>query len=121
MNKEIKKKWLDALKSGNYKRVSGNLVRYEEDRTDKPIRGHCCLGVLCDLYAKDKGVNFFDVIDVVKEGLLPDSVVHWAEIDIEKENFIVRLYGGSLAERNDSAAIEDKTYNVVISTIEERA
>ena len=40
MNKEVKKIWLDALKSGKYKQSKGRLRRGD---------GYCCLGVLCDL------------------------------------------------------------------------
>lgn len=44
MNTEIKKKWLSALRSGEYLQSKGTLKN--ED-------GYCCLGVLCDLYAKE--------------------------------------------------------------------
>jgi len=37
MNQEIKDKWLDALKSGNYVQGTGRLKCKEK---------HCCLGVL---------------------------------------------------------------------------
>ena len=40
MNKEIKTKWLAALRSGKYEQGFGAL---------KTPSGHCCLGVLCDV------------------------------------------------------------------------
>lgn len=40
MNPELKSKWLEALRSGNYKQAHGKL------KTDK---GYCCLGVLCEV------------------------------------------------------------------------
>lgn len=39
--KEIKNKWLEALRSGKYKKGSGRL------RDEK--NNYCCLGVLCDI------------------------------------------------------------------------
>jgi hypothetical protein len=39
MNPEIKKKWLTALRSGEYKQTAGAL---------KDTSGYCCLGVLCE-------------------------------------------------------------------------
>ena len=41
LNPEIKKKWLTALKSGNYKQGTGKLRRRDNS--------FCCLGVLCDI------------------------------------------------------------------------
>ena len=40
MKPELKKKWLEALKSGRYKQGQG-MLRAEDK--------YCCLGVLCDL------------------------------------------------------------------------
>jgi ASC-1-like (ASCH) protein len=39
--KELKENWLNALKSGKYKQVNGQLKDYE---------GHCCLGVLAEIH-----------------------------------------------------------------------
>ncbi len=44
MNPEWKAKWLEALRSGRYTQIKGQL------RTDA---GFCCLGVLCDLVAPE--------------------------------------------------------------------
>jgi hypothetical protein len=43
MNPEVKKLWLDALRSGEYKQGRYKL---------RGIGGYCCLGVLCDLHSK---------------------------------------------------------------------
>lgn len=52
MNKALKKKWLKALRSGDYEQTTGRL---------KDQAGHCCLGVLCSIMAKPmkKGVYYF--------------------------------------------------------------
>lgn len=50
MNAEIAKKWVAALRSGEYKQCRGRLQRTD----DQPgVTGFCCLGVLCDLYAQE--------------------------------------------------------------------
>jgi hypothetical protein len=46
MNKEIKEKWIAALRSGNY--VQGREFLCKRDYNPKEYR-FCCLGVLCDL------------------------------------------------------------------------
>lgn len=47
MKKEIRNKWLKALRSGKFKQGQGAL------RTVGT--GHCCLGVLCEVYRQDTG------------------------------------------------------------------
>lgn len=44
MRERVKKLWLDALRSGEYKQTTEAL--------HKPT-GFCCLGVLCDVYQKE--------------------------------------------------------------------
>lgn len=48
MDPEVKARWVAALRSGEYKQIKGALKREG---------GHCCLGVLCDLYAKERGLK----------------------------------------------------------------
>jgi hypothetical protein len=50
MNIEIKARWIAALRSGQYKQGQGNL-----HPTPKCF---CALGVLCDLYAKEHGMEW---------------------------------------------------------------
>lgn len=40
MDTEIKRKWVEALRSGEYMQAQGKLRRSD---------GYCCLGVLCDV------------------------------------------------------------------------
>jgi hypothetical protein len=93
MNKEVKEKWLAALRSGEYKQGRHAL---------KQDNNFCCLGVLCDIYSKEKNVpweklgNYDNILD--SKTILPDKIKSWAElpeqdpsvdtnidIDIEKE------------------------------------
>lgn len=48
MKKIIKKKWVAALRSGEYKKAKGTL---------KKGNGFCCLGVLTDMYCKAKKIE----------------------------------------------------------------
>lgn len=45
---EIKKQWVEALRSGKYSQTSGRLRRQD---------GFCCLGVLCDLMDTTKWIE----------------------------------------------------------------
>jgi hypothetical protein len=45
INKVVKQKWLNALRSGKYKQTSECL---------KDSAGHCCLGVLCEISGNAK-------------------------------------------------------------------
>jgi hypothetical protein len=74
MIKDIKEKWLVALRSGEYKQTTGAL---------RDEAGHCCLGVLCDLYSKEKNVPWTigDGVDdsfLGADTALPRSVASWA-------------------------------------------
>jgi len=65
MNQELKTKWVNALRSGEYKQTTGCL---ERKRGGKPI-GNCCLGVLCHIagidYIKDEYDRTFFACGIV--------------------------------------------------------
>lgn len=92
MNQEVKAKWLEALRSGNY-------VQGREELRPRHYSGgyaYCCLGVLCDVYQKETGKGEWREIgcgswdssfDATEEGApvtdkswssLPQAVVKWA-------------------------------------------
>jgi hypothetical protein len=86
MNKRIKAKWVKALRSGKYKKGVGQLAKV----ITVPIKGDewyetevvgekfCCLGVLCDLYDKEKKQErSWDIY----RGSLPLEVQQWAGLD----------------------------------------
>ncbi len=81
MNPEIKQQWIAALKSGNYQQ--GKQALRNGDK-------YCCLGVLCDIYSKEKNIEWQETISAVlpathkiheSMGNLPDPVLEWANID----------------------------------------
>jgi hypothetical protein len=49
INANIKKKWVAALRSGEYKQGRGWLRQIDA----KGVERFCCLGVLCDIYTKE--------------------------------------------------------------------
>jgi hypothetical protein len=75
MNQDIKRLWIDALRSGNYQQGRGQLR--SGDR-------YCCLGVLCELAVaanvvgnvegNDCGFYYYDG----DGSILPISVIEWA-------------------------------------------
>ena len=48
MDKDIKTKWVGALRSGEYTQGIGSL----KSKGSEEKLSHCCLGVLCELYDK---------------------------------------------------------------------
>lgn len=56
MNQKIKKKWIEALRSGKYKQGKTLL---------RSANKFCCLGVLCDIIKNEIGINWFMNIDGV--------------------------------------------------------
>jgi len=82
MNVEIKKKWLEALESGEYQKGKDSL---------KTENKFCCLGVLCDIYIKETGkgkwkkliahaYSHFMEEEIEEATVLPESVMVWAEL-----------------------------------------
>lgn len=100
MKTDIKERWLDALESGEYAQTMGRLERIAEVRDDDGTlvcgTGFCCLGVLCNLAARE-GVVTRVVVEkgdccpkcspVVwygnSTGFVPRAVQEWAGLDNE--------------------------------------
>ncbi len=94
MNPEVKEKWLEALKSGEYKKGKYCLKNNDE---------FCCLGVLCDI----SGLS--DWSDEIYDGArqcLPIKVEDWSDIH----------YQNTLIEINDNSDDWDE----IIEYIEEK-
>ena len=106
MKPEIKQKWLNALRSGEYTQSQERL------RSDD---GYCCLGVLCDLYIEEnKGYYWFgDVDDYLfmshnsdsyYEGTyLPFPVMEWSCLK-DSNPIVIDNYGDriALSDLNDT-------------------
>jgi len=83
MNEAIKAKWVAALLSNEYEQTEGVL---------RNGRGYCCLGVLCDIYSQETGVEwavpneYFTMHGA--ESTLPIEVRRWAELADEHGAYV---------------------------------
>jgi hypothetical protein len=108
MNPQIKQKWVDALRSGEYQQGQCYL------RTNS---GFCCLGVLCDLYGKENNVewnlanNGHNYKFQEFESYLPSSVMKWA--DLEYCNPPVNDEESTLVRLNDSGSTFEQIADVI--------
>lgn len=100
MNAEIKKRWLEALRSGEYKQGRGHLRQYERGE-----HTYCCLGVLCDLYVQEKRNMWYEDLEHSNvselhnvDELPPDVVVDWADLPESDP----QLNGLAISSWNDS-------------------
>jgi hypothetical protein len=95
MNKRIKKLWIKALTSGEYKQGKEQLR--DGDR-------FCCLGVLCDIYGKQKGVAWAGDTFLGDFSALPRKVQKWAGLGESNPSLPdSKFQHASLAEQNDYA------------------
>lgn len=120
MNTKIKTKWINALKSGKYRQACGNLRHKSNSTQKKP--SHCCLGVLCDIWLKEKGGKWEYLDDsnphiagVLGEvDVLPDGVRDWAGLD-RNDPLVMTDDDGeqTLSEINDSGVKFNKIANYI--------
>ncbi len=110
MNSKIKEAWVNALRSGEYNQGSEKL---------RGANGYCCLGVLCDIYAKEHDAQWeFNGYDEYSDEktpqpmdywyfeeqteFLPKSVMKWAELEINNPILLVEDEVDEVAHINDS-------------------
>jgi|SRR5688572_664775 len=103
MNQQIKLKWLNALRSGEYAQTSHHL---------KTQNGYCCLGVLCDLHARETGnewtkgyaSEYQETIErfnyLGHTGMLPREVRYWAEFE-NPDDYALDVKVDEAMEMND--------------------
>lgn len=111
MKPEIKAKWLEALRSGNYEQGKGALRRQQS---------FCCLGVLCDLHAKETGEQWEEEAEAEhnvrmylgEPNYLPEEVMEWAEL--QSPNPPVGASNLFIANHND----QGKTFPEIANLIE---
>jgi hypothetical protein len=112
--KTIIKKWVAALKSGDYLQGRGKL-HYKGRKDGKTVDKFCCLGVLCDLAVKAKIIpeptsEYSKTFYYSGERFeLPISVQRWAGVSSDG-----RFDGGDLINLNDS---KKKTFEQIADII----
>lgn len=97
MNKEIKTKWLEALRSGEYQQTTEVL---------KDSKGFCCLGVLCDIHSKITGETDWEIVNGGNKyyeefRCAPRTVVKWSGIEDCNPDVKLDNHYWNIAELND--------------------
>jgi len=124
MNKEIAKKWVQALRSGKYKQGREVLHRKENGKDT-----YCCLGVLCDLYQQDrrskkkKGLAVDNKYDTITydgfDTVLPCVVLKWAGMETANGMLNYEDMDANLVYLNDEKRSSFKTIaNVIEKNVE---
>ncbi len=141
MNKNARK-WVAALKSGEYKQVKHVLCELDDEHN---LVGHCCLGVACELYQEEVGGLDIKIDKEMIDGrfvtfadfnpgeftqgvtVLPECVGEWLGLnDISGGFRDEHKASHSLASLNDNGksfdqiadAIESEPNGLFVSTIE---
>lgn len=106
MNPEVKAKWVAALRSGEYQQGTGALK--SDDK-------YCCLGVLCDIFAKETGKDWTALKDSpVMEfdgatGLPPNAVSEWAGLQTMNPIVLEGTIATTLSNMNDGLGASFQT------------
>jgi hypothetical protein len=125
MNPDVKAKWLEALRSGEYEQATGALKVMDDDVVDGDdiVSSFCCLGVLCDIsgLGEWKGTSYWVGLWPAASAL-PKPVYEWAGLpdgnpcispmeckDADSEGDIIE----TLADLNDSGASFEQIANVI--------
>jgi hypothetical protein len=109
MDEQVKKLWIEALRSGEYRQTKGVLRRL-----NNVGYSHCCLGVLCDLHAKKfKGQwtdgNTYETKGHESSAFLPGPVWWWAGLNGDSP----LADGITLARMNDSGQSFEEIAEVI--------
>lgn len=122
MNPKVKKRWVEALRSGKYEQGKRRL------RSENTF---CCLGVLCDLYRIDQGgradwkYGELGCSFLGQMNELPIEVARWSGLNDTAGDavFIASIDSGPydipdqcLAEHND----EGRTFEQIADAIEKQ-
>ena len=103
MNKKVKKKWLKALRSGKYKQTTGQLKRDNK---------FCCLGVLCDIHAKENNKRWNQKNTYHhNSGSLPIHVKKWAALNESNPRYKGKYV--YLAAANDNRMSFKRIANII--------
>lgn len=124
MREDIKVRWVEALRSGQYEQTEGLLAN---------DNGFCCLGVLCEIAVQD-GVVVKEVKDqwegdpndnhVVTYGVgteyamdavLPSMVYEWAELESSNPAIMYQDVRHPISDLNDDYKL---TFSEIADVIE---
>ena len=110
MKKEIKARWVAALRSGVYAQTKEKLRSGD---------GYCCLGVLCDLHANETNTPWtpdgFSFMYKWANLVLPSDVRKWAGLTLNDPTVKVNGKQESLSNMNDT---HQKSFDDIADAIE---
>lgn len=118
MHPEVKQRWIAALRSDEYQQGKGKLKQEINGQI-----GHCCLGVLTDLFIKDykdskweqiKNGSYFHYKGVV--GVLHPEVKRWSGINTDNAKFPnnIRIDNAcTLTECNDDGMSFERIADII--------
>lgn len=111
MNKELKQKWVAALRSGEYKQGKGKLLYHENGETS-----YCCLGVLCEVAKFDPAIWHRKNIlgECFVSGSTANSLRENLNISITAEHTLVCLNDGG-----ENGVYRAQPFSVIAGWIEE--
>lgn len=101
MNPEVKARWVAALRSGEYVQSTGTLRTKNNE--------FCCLGVLCDLRATEKGITKWSANDFNRDGddYPNDEVCDWAGFPRLDEDRLAREYNPEVRIGDERKGVAD--------------
>ena len=129
MNPTIKKRWVKALRSGEYVKTKGRLCDTPRHRlmsiNPRPrafyetAHGFCCLGVLGDLAVQDGAaewgpVNSNDELVLLTSTgnastcMLPGDIRAWAGLDADAQDYLARVNDDGWSHRRIADWIEKR-------------
>jgi hypothetical protein len=128
-NKGNLRKWVAALRSGDYKQGHGHLCTYKATETGRDYK-YCCLGVACQLLAETDNTFAATVTDLEladedarrlfgaqgAQGRLPGEVIDWLEIREDSGYGNPTLVNYSAIHMNDSMHL---SFEAIADSIEE--
>jgi hypothetical protein len=89
MNQEIKAKWLEKLRSGNYPQAKGALYTREDEDGNE---GYCCLGILCEVLVED---------GLIRKDLSGEKAAYGTEEEFEEGYYEKAFPPQSVVDRAD--------------------
>lgn len=128
MNPKIKEEWIAALRSGEYIQGQSALKqKFIDEETKETKFKYCCLGVLCELAAKEDIVKAYDpsvsypsmgFVDPVQPytketSYLPQAVQTWAGLYSRTASYGPPNVGRSLAQDNDTGKTFEEIANII--------
>ena len=122
MKDNIKIRWVEALRGGDFQQAQGVLANGDG--------GYCCLGVLTSLYADEQGLDANDrhkLFHVVNSQTLPTVVCEWAGLMTKRDTPMrdphIDGYGLSLYNDGDSGnpsiRLQGESFEFIAGIIEE--